>query len=438
MSNHPPHLHHDHDDAADRLIDENLREVMPRLDVAPTPNAQTVASWRTPAPLTSLPIAGSPRRSRARWWAAGSAVAATIAFTTALFTITAGSSVQAGTIIDQLRQKRIRGVDISLNALSAEGVTVNGKIQMRSRESIRVDQLAERDPFGPEEFGAMHGTVSITTDQTARFPDASITAEAAFTDRSGWVYLHASDTTIQAAQQQAPQMAFMMQMLRSGLVLNIGAITPELLQRIGPHDPPPGALDDLTDEQIASINNASENFEKATGKPHKRLNAATDADGKRRVSVTLGMQANDKGSAPVIRLDPGEGPTGAAAMRLLNGTARRTELEQLIGFLKNTNQNATVKDLGAGKYMLTAELTDPANPPAAGTTRRDATMTVMYEEQGGVQWAEITDLREATGSIRVTFVDNDIDPALLGYKRLVEPGVTGFIDLNAMLRLMGG
>lgn len=437
MSDQPPnpHLNHDHDDGADRLIDENLRAAMPRLDAAPRPNAQTVASWRTPA---SLPIAHAKRRPRLRWWAAGSAVAATIAFTTALLTITAGSSVQAGTIIDQLRQKQIRGVDIALNALSAQGVTVNGHLQMRSRESIRVDQLAERDPFGPEEFGAMHGTVSITTDATADFPNASINAEAAFTDHSGWVYLHASDGTIQAMQQQAPQMAFMVQMLRSGLVLNIGAITPELLQRIGPHDPPPEVLDDLTDEQIASINNASENFEKATGQAHKRLNAQTDADGQRRVTVSLGMQANDKGSAPVIRVDPGDGRASAAAMRLLNGTARRTELEQLTGFLKNANQNATVRDLGAGRYLLTAELTDPANPPAPGTSRRDGTLTVMYEEHGGVQWAEITDLREASGSIRITFVDNDIDPAQLEYKRLVEPGVTGFIDLSAMLRLMGG
>lgn len=426
-------------DHHDRSIDENLRAAAPGLDLPAPPSAERIAAWRTPAPMKMEGRENvAPRRPRFRYLAAGSALAATLAIGTALFMISAGNTVQAGTIIQNLRQKQIRGVNITVNKIAAEGYTIDGMIRIRSKSPIRVDQLAERDPFGPDEFGRLHANLTISGDASARpFPNSTWRGECAFSEDVGWVFVKMSEGMADAMNTGMPEWAMMTNLSRNGMVLNIGAITPEMLKMLTPPAPHEEALRDLTDEQIASINNASENFEKATGQPQNRLNSSTDSDGKRRVSVTLGMQANENGAGPIVKVEGAGQPANAAAMRMLNGTARRAELEQLTAFLKNANQNATVKDLGGGKYLLTADLTDPADPPAPGTTRRDATLTLAYEEQGGVQWAEITNLREASGSLRVDFVEDDIEPEALNYRRLVVQGQTGYIDLNMMMRMMG-
>lgn len=426
-------------DHHDRTIDENLRAAAPGLDLPAPPSAERIAAWRTPAPMKMEGRENvAHRRPRFRYLAAGSALAATLAIGTALFMISAGNTVHAGTIIQNLRQKQIRGVNITVNKVSGEGYTIDGMVRIRSKSPIRVDQLAERDPFGPDEFGRLHANLTIIGDASARpFPNSTWRGECAFSPDVGWLFVQVSESMADTMNNGMPEWAMLTNMSRNGVILNIGAITPEMIKLLAPSEPQPGDLDDLTDEQIASINNASENLEKATGQAQNRLNASTDAQGKRRVSVTLGMQANADGTGPIVKVDGAGQPANAAAMRMLNGTARRAELEQLTAFLKNANQNATVKDLGGGNYLLTADLTDPANPPAPGVSRRDATLTLAYQEQGGVQWAEITDMREASGSIRVDFVEDDIEPEALNYRRLVVQGQTGYIDLNMMMRMMG-
>lgn len=429
----------------DRTIDENLRAAAPGLGLPPAPSAEQIASWRTPVAM-KIQEAGeggaggaTHRRPRFRWLAAGSAIAATLAVGTALFMLSAGNAVQASTIIQNLRQKQVRGMNIRIDRVSAEGVTVDGLVRIRSRNPIRVDQLAERDPFGPEEFGALHGAVTFTTGAGfPDLPDASIRFETAFTDRGGWVFVQASDETADRIAEREPRAAFIAGMARSGVILNIGAITPEMLKSFAPPQPPEGALDDLSDDQVDSINQAQDNFGKATGVPMDKLVVSHDDEGKRRVTVTLGARANGNGGSPIVRVDSADGLLNSVAGRMLNGTARRGELEELTGYLAKANQDAKVKDLGGGKYLLVTELSDPLHPAAPGVKpEREATLTIAYEEQGGVQWAEVTNLREATGTIRIDFVDDAIDASLLEYQRLVEPGRTGYLDLNMLKRFFG-
>ena len=65
---------------------------------------------------------------------------------------------------------------------------------------------------------------------------------------------------------------------------------------------------------------------------------------------------------------------------------------------------------------------------------------MSYQEDGGVRWAEICNMRDATGTVRFEFVSDPaadpIDPSLLGYERLVETGKTNYLDLRMVMRLL--
>ena len=51
-----------------------------------------------------------------------------------------------------------------------------------------------------------------------------------------------------------------------------------------------------------------------------------------------------------------------------------------------------------------------------------------------MQWAEIINMRDTTGTIRIEFDAEEIDPALLQYDRLVETGKTNYLDLRQVMR----
>ena len=63
------------------------------------------------------------------------------------------------------------------------------------------------------------------------------------------------------------------------------------------------------------------------------------------------------------------------------------------------------------------------------------TMLALVSLTAGVQWAEFSNMRDATGTVRFDFDSDPIDPALLAYERLVETGKTNYLDLRMVMRM---
>jgi hypothetical protein len=408
-------------DASDAAMDANLHALGMRTGPVPAPSAAQLQEWRTsgaataPAPAlrladhsTHLPHSRPHRRSR--WVAIGTALAACIAVVAAIFIQPWGSQVQASTIIKNLRARDFDGVNIHFDHMSSAGTTVDGTIYLRLKRPISIDRLDQPgvlDPQNPShegDLGAAYGTFTITTDESVKgMASAKIEAEGALTPASGWMYLHTSDAAATQLAAANPIAAGLAGMSQHGVIMNIGGLEDRFFDGLNAAMCPAGAA--------------------GVGGP---LHASVDrnADGRGNVSVGVNVAGEHTPTAAQIRRFT------SLARTILSGKARQGELEQMRSLLQDDfAQAARVSKLGPGRYLLTADLTDPQNPSESATLR------ALYEESGGVQWAELSNFRGATGAIRFEFNTDPIDPGLLNYDRLVQTGTTSYLDLRVIMRM---
>ncbi|MBY0310952.1 MAG: hypothetical protein K2W85_02670 [Phycisphaerales bacterium] len=476
--------HHAEPNAADRTLDHNLRAIGPTLGLPSRPSAEQLASFRDDAAdhAAELRLAGADdgalatqrRRPRSGWLAVGSAMAACVAIGTVLFTMSSASRVEASTILNDLRQRQISGIDLDLNGLGADGALINGTLKVRLKNPVTVDQLGDDQAMDAAGFGAMYAKLAVTTDASVReLPNAQFGIEMAFSPEVGWVYLIGDETTAQRIIDAEPRAAFLASMAKSGLLVNIGALDEDLLKQIGvdgdleammndaEHDARDhaqdtgasirlrqqakidikGDLNNLTDEQIAKINKVQDDLDQLSGsKPSPRLKVSVDDKGKRIVKVGVG--ASDGRAQAKVQVSGATDDESARirgmeniARTMLSGTARQGELEQLKTILTQANTKATVTNLGRGEYELVADLRDEDLQAGQGGS---AQLTVRYIEGEGVQWAELSKIQGVAGSVRFAFANDPIDPALLNSQRLVTVGQTNYIDLRAMMPMIKG
>jgi hypothetical protein len=413
----------------DAHLDANLRAIGARMGALPSPSEAQIRSWRgeraADAPALRLSEAAGgdstvrtlrPRRSR--WLAAGSAIAACVAIGTAIFLQPWGSTVQASTIINGLRNKTFGGVNLRFDHVSSRGTTVDGMIRVRLDTPVSIETLDDAHALdGKDHFGAAYGKFTITTDDTVPgWAGGRIEAEGALTRGSGWMYLLASDKTVKQLAAAEPRAMGLASMAGTGVLLNIGGV------------------DEPFFEGLHAMMCPGECAGGPMGKTGLHASVQTTPDGHGTVSV--GMSARVPGE-PGGRNAPSMEQMqrfASLARMLLSGKARQGELDQLKGMIQNDfAQQANVRKLSGGQYLLTADLPDPEAP--AGATSPGATLRVCYEEAAGVQWAEIVNMRDTTGTVRIEFFDTDpIDPALLQYGRLVETGKTNYLDLRQVMR----
>lgn len=417
----------------DAALDANLRAIGSRIGPMPAPTSEQIRSWRseqratpslqsqlagtaagTAEPADTAPYSISSRTPhRSRWLAAGSALAACIAVA-AVVIWQPGATVQASTIINGLRSKTFGGVNIRFDKVASRGTTVDGFMRIRLDQPVSIETLDDANALkSKDHFGAAYGKFTLTTDNTVPgWADGHIQAEGALTHGSGWMHVLASDKTVRQLAAAEPRAMGLASMASSGVLLNIGGVDEPFFEGLNaimcPGNCPAGQL----------------------GKSGLHASIGTRSDG--RGTVTIGMSAPSKAAAPSMEQMQ---RFASLARMLLSGKARQGELDQLKGMIQNDfAQQANVKKLPGGQFLLTADLPDPEAP--AGDASRGATLRVCYEEAAGVQWAEIINMRDTTGTIRIEFDGDAIDPSLLQYDRLVETGKTNYLDLRQVMRFL--
>ncbi len=418
----------------DAALDANLRAIGSRIGPMPAPTAEQICSWRNERDGAHSPraqLAGAATGTaeladsspysisshvphRSRWLAAGSALAACIAIA-AVVIWQPGATVQASTIINGLRSKTFGGVNIRFDNVASRGTTVDGFMRIRLDQPVSIETLDDADALKDKDhFGAAYGKFTITTDNTVPgWADGHIQAEGALTRGSGWMHILASDKTVKQLAAAEPRAIGLASMASSGVLLNIGGVDEPFFEGLNAIMCPAGC-------PSGTINT-----------PGLHASVKTNPDGHGTVSIGLGARAPGAAAPSMEQMQR----FASLARMLLSGKARQGELDQLKSMIQNDfAQQANVRKLPGGQFLLSADLPDPEAP--TGDTTRGATLRVCYEEAAGVQWAEILNMRDTTGTIRIEFDGDAIDPALLQYDRLVETGKTNYLDLRQVMRFL--
>lgn len=406
-------------DRDDAHIDANLRLL-----------AQHVSIPGEPAPATAAvrheahqPREGRPTRrrfARPRWLAATSALAAGLAVSAMLWTQHSSSKVHAAEILASLRQAQVLGMDIQLDRVSSEGMIVDGTIRVRTARPIALSRIDDEAVWDNAGFGGVHAALRMTGSPDAQaMPGMDLTLEAAFTPEAGWLFVRGDAGTIDRMAADFPQAAGFLAPARTGLLLNIGPVDEESINQlgramsvhVGEHDE---AADDDAPRNGLSI--------------HGSVTRA-DPAGPSEPGVRISIQGSASAHA-------GPGPHDEAIERLgsglLRGTAGRAELDQLRALLDGHDQQATVNDLGGGRYELLARLKDE------GETTPSAEVRIFYQQDAGVSGVEIRPLKDATGVIRLSMAQDPIPAADLAPERLANtPGVMT-MDLRLLRSMLLG
>lgn len=397
-------------DHNDQMLDQNLRVAIAALHLPPAPTAEQLASWRA-APAREEPaVAGRigpihrfASAVRHRWLAIGSAAAALIGVAAIVITAGATSTVKASTIVQSLRQAAVSGLNIHMDGVSAEGVSTSGAIRIRFDAPLNLEQLAADGGDEPQlpHVSAVQIALDLMTDQSVGVGGLGGHLEGAATADSAWVFLRTNDAAIPSGAAGGIPIAAIAMIARNGIMLDLGADGIRMLEGLDVDagdepaiEPPADLVDDL-------------------GEPIS-------------IHIGVGDEADDAQAAA----------DDARAERLFralaSGRAGQAELNEIAGLLRDAEAQAEVQSLGGGRYMLVA--TCPAGPDTGV-----GSLKVLYTQDAGVQWAEVTGAAGGpwTGTVRIELVNDPIDPNLLNKDRLIELGRTAVFSLDQLKRLIG-
>ncbi len=416
-------------DQHDERLEANLRRVAGSLSLPDAPDAARMRSWKAAkaaptAPLRETGVLGSIGVfvMAKRNWIAG--VAAVLAVSAAMWPFAGRSSVQAKTIVASLRSTTFESVRVSLKDVEAQGVLASGELLVRFSKPITMSQVIDDGEQVDATVSAAYAKLHARSAGKTHIPAFDVQVEAASSPENTWVYGRADLESggMKELREALPPVAGM---LESGVLINFGAIN----------------LNDFLDE--------GDRAEIKEGLKEARAEMRQEA-GKN------GGKGDDQGKKIELMVS-----------RLLSGKATAENLQEIKKMLDEASLEAKVEDQGGGRHLLTTGRIGHAIRKANGDEKGDAAdkgdghgkkrrankkveidddgqelldaavLKVMYAEEKGVEWLEVSELGEKHGSIRVEFSDAKVDPALLDSARLVKAGKTSVLNFDAIKALMG-
>lgn len=388
--------------AAGSFEDANLRALASATDLPGGADAASLARWKSGdgAAPASIPISGRRHRLRRRLLAAGSAIAACAAVAGVLFTQGRSSQVEAATIIRSLRQAMVGGFNVSLRGVAGEQFAIDGDIKFRFDRPLNLDamiddtHIAAADP----DISTLYGAINVLTDNDSMMPGLNLRLEFASTPQSTWAFVKANNPNQVAPDAHTRRI---MGFLTHGVMLDLGEGGLQAIERLG--------LD-------------------GDGDPATRGTVSIRAGSG---GIEVDVDHDGHPSKVVAEIETDGSPASRAEMvqhnRLLraivSGRAGEQELQEMLDLLQRHAADATVEPQGNGRYRLKV-LIDPDQAMADLPDFNGAMIEVSYVQEVGVEWAEFHTSGELTGTIRVAFSGEIIEPELLDKRRVIEPGRT--------------
>lgn len=406
--------------AAGSLEDANLRTLASATDLPGGADAASIARWKAAddAPPASIPIAGRRLRVRRRLLAAGSAIAACAAVAGVLFIQGRSSQVEAATIIKSLRQAVVGGFNVSLRGVVAEQFAIDGDIKLRFDRPLNIEAMIEDTQLNPPEpdISLLHGTINVLAADDSAMPGLNLRLEFASTPQSTWAFVKSN-----APDRIAPDahVRRIMGFLTHGVMLDLGEGGMQAIERLG-LDPD----DDADAQNVVSIRAGSGGLEVDVNQDGSVITAKSELSVKLRPDHAPAISQAD-----VIQHN-------RLLRSIITGRASEQELQEMLDLLQRHAADATVEPQGNGRYLLKV-LIDPDQAAVSPPEFNGAMIEVSYAQDVGVEWAEFHTSGELTGTMRVEFSGDVVEPSLLDKSRVIEPGRTMIVTPEILRGFIG-
>lgn len=401
----------DPDVKQDRLADLNLKKIGRIIDPPAEPTQQQRAAWKRPPKSNRTLRFDAARAAKGVSWmrrhrlvtAAGSA-AAIVTIGVLVFLSTSPSRVEAATILASLKQTSIKGLSVTFENIGDEGARVSGRVQIRFKRDIDPEDLINGGGIAPSNLAAVYLSVDVRTDEDFDdLPGFEITAEAALSEASQWVYLRTGDISPKLLEEQ-PMVGVLLNMTRDGLLLDLeGTLEKDGL--FGKHGLDLG------------------------------LGGGPGPDQDQR-EITVGVSSKKRGGADrdADRGENGEDDEEGIAKKLLAdflaGRAGADQIQELVEMIEHEDVDVKVTRTGDGLYVLRATGFDDDDMLENGV------LEINYRENVGVESLLVQHVGRYDGTIRLELGVPDFDEDLLSIERFENDGKTRVFKVSDFTSLL--
>lgn len=393
-------------DAEDRQLDRNLRTIGAKLSLPGKPTALQRARW-TAAPRGAAADAragrGEARMIPFRLFRYGAAAAAAVMLGLMFILPLNGTRVEAATILRSLRTSLWQGLVVTLDRVETEGISVDGRVELRFLEPTSLALLMDRKSASPNNFDSLFADIRFNASEDAEPDIAGMSAmiRAGLSRSQQWAFVQIPQLP-QKLVEEAPAVQLVGGMLQRGMLFDLG-----------------DALKDVIDDLDAV---------------GRDLNGAADdsqAAGNSGVSITIREDDGTVRDARDVDLSPDDSALKQLVLGLLRGELTQADLAELVAQLDEHAGNVELIDEGEGRFRLV--LSGIKDDPEL----RDTVIEIGYQDGAGVEAISISNVGDVKGVVRVAFVADVPDSAGAAWQELVDAGVSP-IDVAGLMNTFGG
>lgn len=431
-------------DRQDAQLDRNLRQIGSRLTLPETPHAGRRAAWKSNRPTGPLSndmdqshshSKGHSFMRKSRFLAVcGSAVAATFALFAFFSSWQPSGAAMAATIFRTLRETAHRGVSVTFENIEAEGVNVNGRVQLLFPTPISLAQLADEHTEFPTPEALYVDMKVKSDDESSATGEADVEVTAALTPASKWAFLRIAKMPGEKSEDMQP-ILMLLPALRTGLLLDLNNVE-ELKDWSSIFD------DENNDEETASGENdgqsPSAGVSVSTAAGSSGAGASVSTKTEMSIQIADGGQEESNSTGPKSKLRVTTDFEPDQAFRdILSGTAGKERIAEIVSEIEKYAKKVNVTQSDAQSWVLRASdfQIDGLDGDETKFVER-AELVVHYSQGVGITYAEMLHLGPQDGRLRFEFIDV-IDPALLSYQRYVDAGVAP-LDVSKLIGMFGG
>ncbi|MBL8878867.1 MAG: hypothetical protein JNG88_07085 [Phycisphaerales bacterium] len=372
----------------------------------------------------------------------GSAVAATFALFAFFSSWQPSGAAMAATIFRTLRETAHRGVSVTFENIEAEGVHVNGRVQLLFPTPISLAQLADEQADFPKPE-ALYVDLKVKSDETSSATgEADVEVTSALTPTSKWAFLRIAKMPGEEGEDMEP-ILMLLPALRTGLLLDLNHVE-ELKDwsSMFNDDEDGGANGTSAGSAAAPPGNASASLDASISTSAGSEAAGASVNTKTELSVKIvDGDTDDAGSKP-------SGPSGRlhvttdfqpeqAFRDILSGSAGKERIAEIVAEIEKYAKKVNVEQTDAQSWVLRASdfQIDGLDSDEAKFVEH-AELVVHYSQGAGITYAEMLHIGPRDGRMRFEFIDA-IDASLLSYQRYVDAGVAP-LDVSKLIGMFGG
>lgn len=432
-------------DNEDLILDRNLRALGRQLTLPHVPTREQKQSWKHRESDGGLiaehrngatnKLGNTLMKKYRMWTVTGSAIAATIAISAAIWMIPGQTPVNAATIFQSLREATTRGLNVWIDHVKQDGLEIDGRVQVSFDRSGDAAAGQRSDEVGFAELRI------LANEAHPRVPGLDLEVALSTSPGQEWLFLKTHRVPAGLIADE-PLLGILAAYASSGVLLELdglvrqeGASSETAADQTPAGDRPPfGKRGFSVGFQVNSDITESEGASK--GPDTSKIELATQFE--------LGGNAAPQDAA--LSDLPGDVDVGsfkragAILEDVFRGEMTPDQLTTVIDWIEASAGSVSVNEQGGGTYVLTArdfDLSDLPLDDRSAARVAHVELEIAYRQDTGIQGAALRNVGDGDGSIRFEQTETEIDTALLDRARFTQDENVKVINLNTLTGMLG-